>query len=30
VPDWDALGYTPKPKPGKADKPHGNSRKRGH
>lgn len=30
VPDWDALGYTPKPKPGKASKPKGNARKRGH
>lgn len=30
LPDWDALGYTPKPKPGKANKPQGNSRKRGH
>lgn len=31
VPDWDALGYTPKPKPGKAPKDSkGSSRKRGH
>lgn len=30
VPDWDALGYTPKPQPGKANKPKGNARKRGH
>ena len=31
VPDWDALGYTPKPKPGKAPKDSkANSRKRGH
>jgi ribosome maturation factor RimP len=31
VPDWDALGYTPKPKPGKAPKDSKeNSRKRAH
>lgn len=31
VPDWDALGYAPKPKPGKALKnAKGGSRKRGH
>lgn len=31
VPDWDALGYTPKPKPGKAPKDSkGNPRKRAH
>jgi ribosome maturation factor RimP len=28
VPDWDALGYTPKPKPGKASKGPGNAQKR--
>ena len=31
VPDWDALGYTPKPKPGKApNASKGKARKRGH
>jgi ribosome maturation factor RimP len=31
VPDWNALGYTPKPKPGKAPKkPKGAARKRAH
>lgn len=28
VPDWDALGYTPKPKPGKGSKGAGKARKR--
>ena len=28
VPDWDALGYTPKPKPGKAPKGPGKAHKR--
>jgi ribosome maturation factor RimP len=31
VPDWEALGYAPKPKPGKGPaKPRGKSRKRNH